>query len=270
MFGFGQVAQLYTHTPSMMIWRACEYAAYNRYMLPEPILDVGCGDGQYFRLVWPAIKNVVGVDIDVSALGAANISGVYSAVHNVPAVSMSFPPHSFASAFANCSLEHMDNVDVVLKNVCRVLQPGGKFLLSVTTDKFLEWTTLPQLMKVLKMPLIEEHLLEKYKAYHHLVSAFTPEVWANTLDEAGFDVLEHIPIVPEILGRFNMFTDMLWHVPLDPCGEFSSVLEPYFQGLNNFPEELGNIVRSLLNMEKSPHIAAGAVFMARKREAGNA
>jgi len=264
MCGFSHVAQLYPHIPSMTIWRSCEYAAYKRYRLPEPILDVGCGDGQYFRLVWPEIKNVVGVDIDVSALGAAAESGVYSAVHNVPAVSMPFDPNSFASAFANCSLEHMDNIEVVLKNVWKVLQPGGKFLLSVTTEKFLEWTTLPQLMNLLKLPLIEEHLLEKYKTYHHLVSAFTPKDWANKLGEAGFEILEHIPIVPEILGRFNMFSDMLWHVPDARGGEFGSVLELYLRGLNNFPDELGNIVRSLLLMEKSPHIGAGAVFMVRK------
>jgi hypothetical protein len=33
------------------IWRAWEYAACYSFTLPEPVLDVGCGDGYFFRLV---------------------------------------------------------------------------------------------------------------------------------------------------------------------------------------------------------------------------
>jgi len=263
---YGIVSELYSHVPSMSIWRACEYAAYKHFSLLEPILDIGCGDGQFFRLVWPEAINVVGIDIDPTIISSATSSGVYTEVHNISTVNMPFAAESFASAFANCSLEHMDNLDLVLTNIWNVLKPGGMFLLSVTTDKFLEWTTLPQLMKLLQLSGMEDQLLERYKTYHHLVSAFPPEVWASKLHSAGFDVLEHVPIVPEFLGRLNMSIDMLWHLPLSSHAEYGSVLEPYFQKLNNFPEELGNIVRALLEMEANPLIGSGAVFMARKRE----
>ncbi|ABQ27961.1 class I SAM-dependent methyltransferase [Geotalea uraniireducens] len=267
MNGYDLVSKLYPFIPSMSIWRACEYAAYKRYSLPEPILDVGCGDGQYFRLVWPEINSVVGVDIDVSAIGAARDSGVYSAVYNTPALDMSFSPESFASVFANCSLEHMDNVDIVLNKIWDVLVPNGLFLLSVTTDKFLEWTTLPQLMKVVQDSDVAAHLLDSYKAYHHLVSAFPPNIWANILRKAGFEIVEHVPIVPELLGRSNLFLDTLWHVPIADGSEFGSVLEPYFRGLNNFPDELGRIIRALLAMETNWPVGSGAVFLVRKQGA---
>lgn len=266
MCGYIKVSKLYPYIPSMTIWRACEYAAYSRYLLPEPILDVGCGDGKYFKLVWPEIKNVIGVDIDNSSLASATASGVYSAVYNVPAVSMSFAHGSFASVFANCSLEHMDDLDLILANIWNVLKPNGLFLLSVTTDKFLEWTTMPKLMKLLQVPELEDQLLERYKSYHHLISALPPEDWAVILNNAGFEVLEHIPIVPELLGRFNLGIDLVWHLPTTDHADFGSVLEPYFERLNKFPEGLGNIVRSLIEMEANPLIGSGAVFMARKRE----
>ena len=264
--GYDLTSGLYPHIPSMSIWRACEYAAYKRYKLSEPILDIGCGDGKYFRLVWPEINNVVGVDIDRNVLSAAEASGVYSKVYNVPAEKMKFAENTFASVFANCSLEHMENVDNVLRQIFHVLRPGGQFLLSVTTDKFLEWTTLPQLMSVLQSQQMETDLLYKYKAYHHLVTAIPAEGWAAKLDEAGFEIVEHIPILPELLSRFNLLIDMLWHISIASGGEFGTILEPYFKDLNNFPEELGNIVKSLLAMEKNMDIGSGSVFMARKRE----
>lgn len=264
---FDDVVKLYPYVPSMSIWRAFELAAYRKYTLSEPILDVGCGDGQFFRSVWPNIKDVVGIDINASVVATAQESGVYSIIHNVPAVEMAFAPESFCSVFANCSLEHMDNLELVLSKVWDVLKPEGMFLFSVTTDKFLEWTSLPQLMAILQNPGMEKSLLDQYKSYHHLVSAFPPEEWEQKLNAAGFDVLEHVPIVPEVLGRFNMLMDLLWHVPTTPCTEFGSVLEPYFQKLHNFPQELGNIVRALLVMEPNPQVGSGAVFLVRKRGA---
>src|SRR3954470_3626147 len=110
--GYDAIAALYPHIPPMCVWRGWEYAGYRRYNLDGPVLDVGCGDGQVFRLLWPHVRDVVGVDMDPAAVDAARNSGVYRAAHQVPADRMDslIPPGAFASAFANCSLEHMDDV----------------------------------------------------------------------------------------------------------------------------------------------------------------
>lgn len=263
MDGYSAVSRLYPHLPSMSIWRAWEYAAYKRYVLTEPILDVGCGDGQYFRLVWPGIRDVTGVDISPWALDAAKQSGVYSAVHNTSALDMAFESESFSSAFANCSLEHMDHIEDVFRNIWRVLRPGGEFLLSVTTDKFVEWGLLPLIVEAMDGPDRAAEVRAHYKDYHHLVSACPPEVWSELLESTGFTVIDHVPIVPELLGRINLLIDNLWHVPLSN-GEAGGILEPYFERLNNFPEEFGNIVRSLMVMDKNWHVGSGAVFFVRK------
>jgi SAM-dependent methyltransferase len=90
------------------IWRAWEYAAYQRFTLPEPVLDAGCGDGRFFRLVWPAVQDVIGVDMDSGVANWARQTGIYRAVHTTRANQLPFPPETFASAFANRSPEHMD------------------------------------------------------------------------------------------------------------------------------------------------------------------
>ncbi len=80
LVGFDRLADMYGHVPPLIMWRAWELAAYCKYRLPEPVLDVGCGDGRFFRRVFPDIDVVVGVDLSETAVEAARRSGVYSAV----------------------------------------------------------------------------------------------------------------------------------------------------------------------------------------------
>jgi SAM-dependent methyltransferase len=70
--GYDAVCSLYPYVPPLSHWRAWEYAAYQRYRLTGRILDLGCGDGRYFRLLWPRATDVIGVDIDptVAELGS--------------------------------------------------------------------------------------------------------------------------------------------------------------------------------------------------------
>src|SRR6266849_6710505 len=129
--GYDAVSQLYPYIPPMTIWRAWEYAAYQRYTLPEPVLDIGCGDGRFFRLVWPQLRDVVGIDMDAGIADAARRARVYREGYVAPAHQLPVLSESFASAFANCSLEHMENLPAVLESIRRSVRLEGPFLLSV-------------------------------------------------------------------------------------------------------------------------------------------
>jgi len=261
---YRETSTLYPLVPSLSIWRAWELAAYRRYTLKEPILDVGCGDGLYFKLVWTSARDVTGVDISPQSIMEAKKSGVYRAVHECSAYAMPFQPERFSSVFANCSLEHMDNLPGVLRSIARVLKPGGPFLCSVVTDKFIEWAMLPLLAETLGDPENGRRLKKQYLAYHHLVSALPPAEWISRFEEAGFEVVDHIPIVPELLGRLFLFIDSLWHQPQGK-GEVGDILVPQFQKWQNFPEIVGELIRNLLKAEPDKAVACGAVFYTRKR-----
>jgi SAM-dependent methyltransferase len=263
--GYDAVNQLYPYVPPMCIWRAWEYAAYQRYTLPEPVLDIGCGDGQFFQLVWPQIRDVVGMDIAPSVAEAARQSGVYREVHMAPAHRMPVPLESFASAFANCSLEHMDHLPEVLSSICRSLRPEGLFLLSVVTDKFLEWAALPLLVDRIGEPSWARALQANYEAYHHLVNPLPLEVWIEHLEKAGFEVLEHIPIMPEMTSRLFLFLDHLWHVRR-PGGELGDALYAHLMTLPNFPQAFWQVLAGILQMERDWSTGSGAVFLARRKQ----
>ena len=158
----------------------------------------------------------------------------------------------------------MDDLPGVLLSIARVLKPGGGFLCSVVTDKFIEWSMMPLLAEVIGDAKNAQRIRKQYLLYHHLVSALPPEKWIAEFNKAGFSVVDHIPIVPELIGRLFLFVDTLWHQPHGK-GEVGDMLVPNFQKWNNFPEAVGELMQILLKAEPDCTSACGAVFYARKR-----
>jgi SAM-dependent methyltransferase len=180
-----------------------------------------------------------------------------------PADRLPFAAGSFSSAFANCALEHMDHLPVVLKSVHDVLRPGGTFLCSVATDKFLEWAVLPMLLRLLGDDARGAALQRQHDRYHHHVNLFPADGWAGRFRGAGFEVVEHVPIVPEVTARAQVMLDQLWHLPRGDH-ELGLDLHHYFQTLPHFADGLRRILDGLLTMEKNPAVGGGAIFLARR------
>ena len=103
--------------------------------LPEPILDVGSGDGTFVQIAFPG-KRVIGIDPIESDTHEAMRRGVYAGLSIADGKSLPFPDNYFASAFSNCVLEHVVPLDETLREVTRVLQPGGQFVASVVGNRF--------------------------------------------------------------------------------------------------------------------------------------
>jgi len=261
--GYDAVATLYGSIPPILMWRSWEHAAYRRFALREPVLDVGCGDGRFFRLVFPGISKVVGIEANPGVADAARQSAVYDEIHLCEAHTLPLNGRRFASAFANCSLEHMDRLPEVLRGIAESLEPGGSFLCSVVTDRFLDWAPLPLLLAAAGEPERAMSVQEEYEAYHHLVNAWAPDDWVRKLDEAGFDIIDHVPIVPEWSGRVFLFFDQLWHLRQGAaeCGE---QLAPHFMR-PGFVGGFRQVLAGILDMEDDSGVAAGAVFHARRR-----
>lgn len=259
-----ELEKIYPRVISLVIWRAWEVAAYRYYRLVEPVLDLACGDGRLFHFSWPKIRNVVGIDHDPVACSNAQASGIYRDVHQVPAHQLPFSDAAFGSVFSNCALEHMDHIDQVLSESFRVLKPGGFFLSSVVTDKFVEWGMMPLMSKLFFAEGKGRSLWQDYVDYHQLRNPFTQEEWVARLEKAGFGVQEQIPIAPEPSGRIFMLFDELWHVRLEDKVELSQKLHGYLASLPDFSRGFEDILRGLIKLSLNPTVGAGLVIAARK------
>jgi SAM-dependent methyltransferase len=258
------VSELYPHVPSLSHWRSWEHAAYRHFALDGRTLDVGCGDGRYFRLIWPDLADVVGVEIDPAVARLGEESGVYRAIHVGPADRVSESASSFDHAFANCSLEHMDRLDAVLAEINRCLKPGGTLVCSVVTNRYVDWALLPHLIASAGHPDAALRLHRDFMAFHHLANLLSVEQWAAHFEQAGFDTEVHVPILPEVNSGIFLLTEGVWHAPGKDGGELGTMVHGYLSANPRFPAAFRKIFAGLLDMETDWRDCSGAVFQVRK------
>ena len=98
----------------------------------ERILDVGCGDGFYDRTMALCGARVDAIDAnpDRAALGARRNPHPSITYQHMAAGSLRFGDASFDKVVSICVLEHIPDDAQALREMHRVLRPGGRFVLS--------------------------------------------------------------------------------------------------------------------------------------------
>jgi arsenite methyltransferase len=149
----------------------------------ERIVDVGCGPGFYVAELLDAVGpegSVVGVDGSPSSLavaarrcdGRANVT-----FHEADAASLPVGDGEFHAALSVQVLEYVPDVAAVLREIHRVLRPGGRV---VVWD--VDWSTVSMRTED---PARMERVLAGWDA--HLTHPSLPQRLGSELREAGFD-----------------------------------------------------------------------------------
>jgi ubiquinone/menaquinone biosynthesis C-methylase UbiE len=103
------------------------------------VLDVGCGDGTFCTFVSRQNRVVVGVDSDPSVL-ASSTTGVRCLVASAEA--LPFADESFGAVTMTMVLHHLDDPERALRELVRVLEPGG-VLLALGYGRYGGWRDMP-------------------------------------------------------------------------------------------------------------------------------
>ena len=101
----------------------------------DHILDLACGEGWASRLLAGRVNSgsrIVGIDIadgmveraSIKSSGFPNLSFQCAQAHALP-----FPPESFTKALSIESFYYFENQEMVLRELMRVLRPGGELFL---------------------------------------------------------------------------------------------------------------------------------------------
>lgn len=96
----------------------------------DRVLDFGCGSGALLRAIGERSGSLVGVEINPSAVRAAKANGipVVSSITDVDECSID-------AVISNHAIEHVENPLEVLRQIERVLKPGGLSVLVVPCDR---------------------------------------------------------------------------------------------------------------------------------------
>ena len=103
-----------------------------RAFKPERLLDLGCGEGRFCRLLSEDIDSLVGLDPSPTLLARASELGgarfVLGHAEEVP-----FESSAFDMVVSYLSLLDIEGIEAALDEIVRVLRPGGRLLIANLT-----------------------------------------------------------------------------------------------------------------------------------------
>lgn len=167
--------------------RVLECKIYENLEFKRPILDVGCGDGIFTKVLFGE-KIDVGIDPLEYELEKAKKQAVYEKLFHAWGNRMPFENDSFLTVFSNSVLEHISDIDSVLKEINRVMKIGGTLYVTLPTNLFDQYTLAFQAFNFLGLTKLKESyriFFNKFWKHQHYYSR---NEWIKLFKKNGFEI----------------------------------------------------------------------------------
>ncbi|TSC58672.1 MAG: type 11 methyltransferase [Candidatus Peregrinibacteria bacterium Greene0416_19] len=130
--------------PFQRFWHSCRFREVGKLVEPTggKILDVGCADGVFTQVILEKsnASEIVGIDVLPASVDWANEHWKHTGrmrFQVADAHALPFPDHSFDAVFCLEMLEHIYDPSQALREMRRVLRPGGYCVFLVPSDSLL-------------------------------------------------------------------------------------------------------------------------------------
>jgi SAM-dependent methyltransferase len=169
--------------------RAVEGRLLSDINLPEPILDLGCGDGHFASVTYD-VKLDIGLDPEIRALREAQQRSSYHLLlqaqgHRIPVAN-----HTFSSAISNSVLEHIPGIEFVLSEISRVLKPGAPFVFTVPNPGYREELSVPRILRKIQLKSLAQTYENWFMKMSRTYNLFDEKGWRDRLQKADFELVE--------------------------------------------------------------------------------
>lgn len=182
--------------------RTLECRILSQQRFERPILDLGCGDGLFARILF-AESIDTGIDPSEQELRQSDKTGIYQELIQCPGSSIPKPDGSYRTVFANSVLEHIPDLLPVLAEVHRLLAPGGSFYFTVPADNFEIWSAINQLLLAVGLANQSKkyrQFFNRFWKHHH---AYADSRWKELAEQAHFEVANTLRYDPPRVALGN-------------------------------------------------------------------
>ena len=221
---------------SHALWRSVEAISFSSVDAEKPVLDLGCGFGEFSGVVFGELE--CGIDINQRDLMVAMQGGGYNHVIKADARKLPFDTEEFSTVISVSVMEHIENAENAILEVRRVLKRNGLFVFSVPTVDLYKTLYFPKALRFLGLGRIADYYIKLHKKAFGHVTIRRASWWERKLKEAGFRVIKKEGTISKDLVKLHeafllsAFPSQLWRwifgkrLIIFPVR--SKLLSPYF------------------------------------------
>jgi SAM-dependent methyltransferase len=206
--------------------RILEGRIYQAQLFERPVLDIGCGEGLFARMVF-AEKIDTGVDPNARELERARELGAYTELIECYGHDIAKPNGSYRTIFSNSVLEHIPDLDPVLREAYRVLAPGGHFYFTVPSTNFERFTWISLILEKLGLNFLANRYRRFFNRFWSHFHTYPLEGWLARAKSAGFTIVEAYTYDPVRACLLNS--------ALTPLGLIAKIIKKYTNRWVLFP-----------------------------------
>jgi ubiquinone/menaquinone biosynthesis C-methylase UbiE len=186
---------------SHALWRSVEALCFNAEKLNAPVLDLGCGFGEFAGVVFGKLE--CGIDVNKKDLKMALSGNKYDDVIYADARRLPFKKSSYSSVISVSVMEHISNVPRVIKEVNRVLKKGGVFVFTVPTKELYDNLFFPTVFKQLGILFLADWYVKLHKKAFVHQTIKTSRWWENELKKANFKIIKKQGTISSTLVKLH-------------------------------------------------------------------
>ena len=174
---------------SLAVERSLECEILSKQEFVRPILDIGCGEGIFASVLFGE-KIELGIDPSKSGIKRAKECGMYQEAIACCGSRIPKETASFNTILSNSALEHIPDIEPVLREANRLLSPQGRFYITVPAKLYDKYNIAYQLLAFLRLfGLAERYRLffNKFWEHYHFYDC---EGWIELFRKTGFKVIK--------------------------------------------------------------------------------